>query len=260
MKIRVKILLLNDLISKKKHLHGSLTATEAAADGASGVEIDLTESDDERLASAATFGDESNGDLIDTVSTNAQVLASQRAESPCSDAMSMSSPSSSDDTNEISDLLPPTADDMLPLTIPLPSPFIPLPPGPPPPVVASLGLSPMIPLPPGPPNPCVPPHNVGYPSFYPTTKIPISLLSGSTQSTAPSTVSADSGLHYSESAYNAAPYEAQGAQNGSMVDLMSMMSGISDYGAFTMAPNQFTPQPPPPSGGTGDNRNNSFCR
>jgi len=219
-----------------------MIAEEATEGGVvTGCSIDLTESDDERF-----IGEElANNSVV--AGSSAQVSTSRRSESHDSDAMSMSPPSSPETAWELLDALPLPVSDVLPLSIPLPSPpmSIPLPSVPPPPNPFPESAS--IPLPPAPP---VLPHNVGHPSFYPTTKIAISLLSNSSQSTAPSVSSANRVSQYTPEAANGIMPDVR-QENESMVDFLSFMSGVSGYVAFTMAPNQSVdsiPQPPPPNG------------
>ena len=138
--------------------------------------------------------------------------------------------------------------------------------------------------------PPLPPIAHRPPAFYPTTKIPISLRSTSVQSVppaAPTFAPAPSGTvpsYHSATAGNPLPpygsvgdgqmpatssygYDgtygqyATGAAgeksngSGSMVDFMSIMSGMSDYGSFTVAQGRSyggqQQQQPPPSGSDG---------
>lgn len=169
------------------------------------------------MASTFTPATESN----DTVDSTAAVSMSEN--STCSGTSDLAAES-------VPDLppIPPEPVDPIPMPSSTPPPLPPLPSSPvPPPEPDS---APPLPLSPPP----MPPTAIGY-SPYP--KIPVSIHSATPSYCYPPAVPNMPFMPYPAGPYPPMAYGSMMAPNGAMYDFMSTMAGMSDYSAFTVAPN-----------------------
>jgi len=97
--------------------------------------------------------------------------------------------------------------------------------------------------------PPLPPAAIGY-TPYP--KIPISLRSATPSYCYPPAVPSMHFMPYPSAPYGPGPYgHMQMPQNGAMYDFMSVMSGMTDYSAFSFANNYGGHPSTNANGGTG---------